>query len=57
MNQSSINVWVGNYDNYKIPDDVFQSVRMTKRGFPDKRNLVKYNEFMAWVDKQEKKAR
>lgn len=55
--ECSVNVWVGNYDNYKIPDDVFQSVRMTKRGFPDKRNPVKYNEFMSWVDKQEKKAR
>ena len=55
--ECSVNVWVGNYDNYKIPDDVLRNVRMTKRGFPDKRNLIKYNEFMAWVDKQEKKAR
>jgi len=53
----SINVWVGNYGTYTIPNDVLNGVRMTKRGFPDKRKPESYNRFMSWVEQNEKEAK
>jgi len=52
-----VNVWVGNYSTHAIPDDVLKGVRMTKRGFPDKRKLGSYNRFMSWVEQNEKEAK
>ena len=57
MNKSSVIVWVGDYGDYKVPDNLLTDVRLTKRGWPDKRNPAKYNKVMGWVDAQEKNAR
>lgn len=27
MNQASVNVWVGNYGTYKVPDDIVDSAK------------------------------
>jgi len=57
MSKSSINVFVGDYGTYAVPDAILAGVRLTKKGWPDKRSPVKYNKIMEWVDEQEKKAR
>jgi len=51
--KSSINVWVGNYGNYTIPDGLFSTVRMTAQGYPDKRSILTHNKFMEWVKQME----
>ena len=53
---SALNVWMGNWGQYPIPDEVFALVkRLTKSGYPDKR-FAGCPEFFAWVAEQEKKA-
>jgi len=53
---SALNVWMGNWGQYPIPDEVFALVkRLTKSGYPDKR-YAGCPEFFAWVAEQEKKA-
>jgi hypothetical protein len=42
-----MNVWVGNYGNYIIPDHLADA-RLTKSGWPDKRDKL-YREFMEWA--------
>jgi len=56
MSRCSINVWVGNYDTYEIPDYILADVRMTARGRPDKRSPSRYRKFMDWVSEKEEKA-
>jgi len=54
MSKSSVNVYVGDYGTYTVPDAILAGVRLTKKGWPDKRNLNKYNKVMEWVNEQEK---
>jgi hypothetical protein len=44
-----MNVWVGNYGDYPIPEKVLEGVVMTKSGYPDRRYILPYQKFMAWV--------
>jgi hypothetical protein len=40
-------VWIGDFGDYEIPVHL-QSIRITKSGWPDKRDKL-YNEFMEWA--------
>lgn len=48
----SKNIWVGDYSDYIIPDDLYSKTKFTKTGYPDKR-CKGFNKFMKWVKKVE----
>lgn len=56
MAKPYINIYIGDFGEYVIPDEVFAMVkRFTKAGLPDRR--YHGNEaFWAWVREQEEKA-
>ena len=56
MAKGYLNVWVGTYGEYAIPEAVFALVkRFTKSGMPDRR-YAGNTPFWAWVQEQEEKA-
>jgi len=54
MSRCSVKVLIGNYGTYAVPDAILAGVKLTKKGWPDKRNPAKYNKVMGWVNEQEK---
>ena len=56
MRDTRPNRWGGNFGIDEIPDEVLEGVRLTKWGYPDKRNVLAYQRFMKWVQEQEDKA-
>ena len=52
----NVNVWVGDYGAYEIPDEIYSKVRLTIDRWPDARFLSS-KPFMEWVKQQEKAAK
>lgn len=50
------NIWIGVFGDYLIPER-FDAVRITAKGWPDRRSRALYLEFMAWVREQEMASR
>jgi len=52
--RTTINVYESDSDMFYIPDEIYESTRWTKRGYPDKRlkRSKKAQEWIASVDKR-----
>ncbi|MBT2322537.1 hypothetical protein J7E62_09285 [Variovorax paradoxus] len=55
LSEHIVNVWMGVYGDYPIPER-FDAVRVTAKGWPDRRSRELYLSFMDWVREQEMKA-
>lgn len=53
--RDGVRVWISDYGVYRIPPR-FHNVRMTRKGWPDKRDKG-YSSFMEWVAEEDSKAR
>lgn len=52
-----INIWVGDWGQYIVPDEVLKGAKITKRHWYDRRYKKANDKLKAWVAEQERKAR
>lgn len=55
VKQGGTHVWVGDYGNHVIPNNLYLSTRFRNDGALDKRCRASYKTFMAWVEAEETK--